>query len=130
MTVCLRYALYYAPAPGSAWARFGGAWLAPAHPLLNHPRRYGFHATLKAPFRLHSDASIEQLVEELDAFARAQAAFSVPQMQLAHLDDFLALVPASPEPRLDALAAHCVKRFDRWRAPSTPRNSTGVGASR
>jgi hypothetical protein len=46
-----------------------------------------------------------------------QIAFSVPQMQLARLDDFLALLPASPEPRLDALAAHCVKHFDRWRAP-------------
>jgi phosphonate metabolism protein PhnN/1,5-bisphosphokinase (PRPP-forming) len=117
VTVCLRYALYFAPAPDSAWARFGEAWLARTDSLLDHPRRYGFHATLKAPFRLRSDASIEQLVEELDAFARVQIAFSVPQMQLARLDDFLALVPASPEPRLDALAAHCVKRFDRWRAP-------------
>ena len=67
-----RYALYYAPPPGTALAAFGARWLgrdpdgaeAPASPELARvtpgewrravalPRRYGFHATLKAPFSL------------------------------------------------------------------------------
>ncbi|MFN3614080.1 MAG: phosphonate metabolism protein, partial [Rubrimonas sp.] len=65
-----RYAIYYAPEPGSALARAGAAWLgadpagAPPPPIepagLPRPRaelvsraaRYGLHATLKAPFRL------------------------------------------------------------------------------
>ena len=117
MTVCLRYALYFAPAPGTAWATFGEEWLSRADPLLAHPRRYGFHATLKAPFRMQGGTDLEQLVEELDRFTRTQLAFSVPRLRVACLDDFLALVPTAHEPRLDALAAQCVKRFDRWRAP-------------
>ena len=112
-----RYALYFAPAPGCAWSRFGEQWLSRADPLLDHPRRYGFHATLKAPFRLQPGANLAQLVEELECYTRTQAAFSVPRLRVARLDDFLALVPAAREPRLDALAAQCVKRFDRWRAP-------------
>lgn len=117
MTVCLRYALYYAPEPGSAWASFGEQWLSRADPRLEHPRRYGFHATLKAPFRLLPGSNVEQLLRELERFTRTQAAFNVPRLRVARLDDFLALVPESPESRLDALAAQCVKQFDRWRAP-------------
>lgn len=117
MTVSLRYALYYAPAPGSAWARFGEEWLARPDARLEHPRRYGFHATLKAPFRLRPGAILSQLIEELERFARAQGAFHVARMRVALLDDFLALVPQAPDPRLDRLAAECVKRFDRLRAP-------------
>jgi ribose 1,5-bisphosphokinase len=112
-----RYALYYMPAPCSAWARFGADWLARPDARLEHPRRYGFHATLKAPFRLHPYASLQDLIRQLDAFAAAQRAFSVPRLVMARLGDFLALVPATPEPRLDALATACVKQFDRFRAP-------------
>jgi hypothetical protein len=117
VTVSLRYALYYAPAPGSVWAQFGADWLARADARLDHPRRYGFHATLKAPFRLKPAASLAQLLDALEQFTRAQSVLRVPRMCVARLDDFLALVPLVHEPRLDALAAQCVKRFDRFRAP-------------
>jgi phosphonate metabolism protein PhnN/1,5-bisphosphokinase (PRPP-forming) len=117
VTVSLRYALYYAPAPRSAWARFGEDWLARTDARLDHPRRYGFHATLKAPFRLKPETSLAQLIDELERFMRTQPALSVARMRIARLHDFLALVPLAHEPRLDALAAQCVKRFDRFRAP-------------
>lgn len=112
-----RYALYYAPAPGSAWDRFGAAWLARDDARLREPRRYGFHATLKAPFRLRPGARPGDLVDALDAFTRTQCAFTVARLRVARLDGFFALVPARPEPRLDALAAECVRRFDGLRAP-------------
>ncbi|HVE52299.1 MAG TPA: hypothetical protein VNB23_02820, partial [Ramlibacter sp.] len=61
-----RYAIYYAPAVGSPWWKFGAGWLGrdeqrdaplpqpPLHGLqpdefarvTAEPRRYGFHATL------------------------------------------------------------------------------------
>ena len=67
-----RYAIYFTPPPGSDLHRFGsavlgydcvtGAKLTPPadiavdaeewRRLTEEPRRYGFHATLKAPFRL------------------------------------------------------------------------------
>jgi ribose 1,5-bisphosphokinase len=117
VTVSLRYALYYAPAPGSAWARFGDEWLARSDARLDQPRRYGFHATLKAPFRLRREATLAQLIEQLERFTRTQRVFRVPRLRVALLDDFLALVPHDAEPQLEALAAGCVKTFDRMRAP-------------
>lgn len=112
-----RYALYYMPAPRSAWARFGADWLARPDSRLEHPRRYGFHATLKAPFRLRPYADLQDLIGRLDVFAAAQRAFTVPRLVVARLEDFVALVPATPEPRLDTLAAACVRHFDGFRAP-------------
>lgn len=67
-----RYALYFAAAPDSPWWQAGCSWLGrdaaamqtlqqPAIPavapelqqaLTRNARRYGFHATLKAPFHL------------------------------------------------------------------------------
>ncbi|MGA7807220.1 MAG: phosphonate metabolism protein, partial [Bradyrhizobium sp.] len=72
MTHSPRYAIYYAAAPGSALDRFGAqhlgydAWTGEGLPfpdavtreapdwrdLSEGPRKYGFHATLKAPMPL------------------------------------------------------------------------------
>ena len=80
-----RYALYFAPAAGSAWDRFGASWLGrSAHTgvslaqpeirgldaarfraLTGAPRRYGFHATLKPPFRLAAGCTPDDLLLEL-----------------------------------------------------------------
>jgi ribose 1,5-bisphosphokinase len=117
VTVSLRYAVYYVPAPHNAWARFGASWFARAHPALRHPRRYGFHATLKAPFRLRSGVAPAQLHAAVDELARAQGAFSIPELKVARLDDLVALVPAHEEPRLAALEARCVRELDALRAP-------------
>lgn len=113
-----RYALYYCPEPDSRWGRFGDDWLSHDEVReIAEARRYGFHATLKAPFRLAPDARLEDLIDNLDRHCAAQAAFEVPRLVLARMDDFLALVPAAPEPRLDAIAAACVRNFERFRAP-------------
>lgn len=113
-----RYALYYCPDPDSPWGRFGEDWLSRDEAReIAEARRYGFHATLKAPFRLAPGMRLAQLVDELDRHCATLAAFEVPRLVLARMDDFLALVPAAPEPRLDALAASCVRNFERFRAP-------------
>jgi ribose 1,5-bisphosphokinase len=112
-----RYALYLAPAPGSAWARFGAEWLAGNEAFLAQPRRYGFHATLKAPFRLSARARLDTLVADLERFCAARRAFTLPKLRVKLMADFLALVPEPAEPRLDRLAADCVVHFDRYRTP-------------
>lgn len=112
-----RYALYLAPAPGSEWARFGADWFARKQEFLAQPRRYGFHATLKAPFRLAARAQLPALIADLERFCAARRAFCVPRLRLKRIAEFLALVPEAPEPRLDRLAADCVVHFDRYRAP-------------
>ena len=37
---------------------------------ISNPQRYGFHATLKPPFRLHQDKSVDSLIESLEEFAK------------------------------------------------------------
>lgn len=148
-----RYALYYAPAPGEAWAEFGAHWLgrcaatgrslALPHvegmPALEFarltaaPRRYGFHATLKAPFRLVPGATPATLCAAVGDLAAGHAAFTLPPLRVVLLDDFLALVPAAADPRLDAIAADCVTAPDHLRAPLQPadlarRRAAGLDA--
>jgi len=106
-----RYALYFSPRAAAAWQDFGN------RALVGDARRYGFHATLRAPFRLKPGARVEDLIRDLDSWSAAQRAFVMPVLRVATLDDFVALLPEQPDPRLDAIAAACVQRFERFRAP-------------
>lgn len=132
-----RYALYYAPAADSALWRFGsatlgydavaGADVAFAIPpgcegldwpeATAEPRRYGFHATLKAPFEL-ADGRSEGA---LRAFARNYVA-GRPPIRLARLavnalGRFVALTPAEPSDDLQRFAFDVVQAFEPFRAP-------------
>lgn len=132
-----RYALYFAPAPGSDLARFGAGVIgydaatgadvpfappvmAEVNAVLNvdwHPRRYGFHATLKAPIVLAEGFSEADLL----AFAADYAARTRPVwlegLDLTWLDGNFALRPAGDVTALNALAFDVVRAFDRFRAP-------------
>ena len=127
----MRYAIYYTPPPDSALARFGAAWFARKAPCLDAPRRYGFHGTLKAPFRLAAEASEAELLRAAESFAAERPAFAGPTLRLSELAGFLALTPSEPFEELDWLAADCVAAFDRFRAPATEaelaRRRRGLG---
>ncbi|WP_347557245.1 DUF1045 domain-containing protein [Robbsia sp. KACC 23696] len=88
------------------------------------PRRYGLHATLKAPFRL----AVGQSVVALDAALRALAASTPPftlALQLRALRGFLAWQAAEPaieRGALQALADRCVRELDLFRAPPTAQD--------
>jgi putative phosphonate metabolism protein len=134
-----RYALYFAPAPDSVWWRFGSTWLGRdacsgetlSQPIVSgiaaaelagltaEPRRYGFHATLKAPFRLVPELDRAELVASLRAFCAAEQPLSMPLLRLARLEHFIALVPAGEHAWIDALAARLVRHFDHFRAAPT-----------
>lgn len=135
-----RYALYYAPEPGSEMLRLGNAWLgwdaearaelAPPTGLaaevaearsgwIAAPRRYGFHGTLKAPFRLAEGHGAGDLIGRLETFASLTPPVELGRLKVAALGRFLALVPAEPQPELAALAEACVAEFDDFRAPLT-----------
>ena len=82
-------------------------------------RRYGFHATLKPPFRLAEDRTAEELDAAVARFAAGRAAAVIPRLTLARLDGFFALVPGALAPGLHALADDAVRAFDDFRAPAT-----------
>lgn len=79
------------------------------HALTEDPRRYGLHATLKAPFLLAGGRSENALLDCAAAFASEQTAFEVSRLQVARIGPFVALVPAETCPPLDALAAASVR---------------------
>lgn len=129
-----RHAIYYAPRRGSAWHAFGCHWLGrdeitgdrldqplaagtdlPA--LTEEPRRYGWHATLKAPFRLNSTPA--QLYERLAVLARQLRPVSLGTLVPVYMDGFVALTPSMRSPAVEAVAALCVTDLDALRAPLT-----------
>jgi len=132
-----RYAIYFVPAAQSALYQIGAALLGydvydgallpfpddlAASPdawsdLTRAPRLYGFHATLKAPFRLRPGRSAEELAAHFKTFAARTRAGVVIVPALRQIESFAALVPREPSAALDALAADCVQAFDEFRAP-------------
>ena len=135
----MRCAIYYTPDDDHPLGRAAAGWLgrnphtgaalpAPAVRTLTPgaiafhtaaPRRYGFHATLKAPFRLAGGFSQEGLQAALDRFGAEAQPVTIPRLVIRQLDGFFALVPERPVAELDALAAAVVEAFDPFRAPLT-----------
>jgi hypothetical protein len=134
-----RYAVYFMPAADSDLYRFGSAVLQydgysgrPVSPpeecaadawleATEEPRRYGFHATLKAPFYLAPSCTEAQLVSAFQSFAALGRKTSVIEPEIATLSGFTALVPVHADPAVDALAADCTTIFDAFRAPMSAR---------
>jgi putative phosphonate metabolism protein len=138
--VSSRYAIYHAPAVDSPWWRFGAAWLGwderrrvalsqpewpewsqeEFHALTAEPRRYGFHATLKAPFHLAGKVDEACLCRRVDLLARQLPRVVLGPLVPSRIGDFIALVPAQASPALHELAWRCVMELDDLRAPLTP----------
>ena len=139
-----RFAIYAVPGAGSASADSAALreraeqWLGrsaagqPAAPgipagwtreavdaITASARRYGFHATLKAPFRLAPGCTPAQLGAAAARFAACHAGALAPRLSLARLGGFYALVPGADAAELQALADEVVMSFDRFRAPAT-----------
>ncbi|MDB5940270.1 MAG: putative phosphonate metabolism protein [Polaromonas sp.] len=139
-TLAYRYAIYFAPLPGTPWWQAGSAWLgrcaatqvmlpqpviagvsgAELLALTAAPRRYGWHATLKAPFALKNGANVQSLRDALQSLAQEMAGFDMPPLQVVCLDDFLALVPQGDCNALQAVAQACVTKLHPLAAPLSP----------
>lgn len=136
----MRYALYFTLPPGSPLDRFGSTAVGydaatgedlpfsvcPAigpkrtREATAEPRRYGFHATLKAPMRLRDGLGEDDLVAAVEAFAATRPPVAVGRLRPRAIGRFLALVPEMSSPDLLLFAAECVAAFDHFRAPLAP----------
>lgn len=85
--------------------------------LTAEPRRYGFHATIKAPFRFADGVALGDVENALAAFCRDMPAGAIPAVQVGRLGPFFAIVPTGRSEFVDALQAKVVVAFDRFRAP-------------
>src|SRR6202011_318473 len=88
--------------------------------LTAEPRRYGFHATIKAPFRLVEGASLTDAEALLADFCRDALPCPLPVLSIATLGPFFALVPDATTKEVNDLAARVVKAFEPLRAPLDP----------
>ncbi len=143
----VRYAIYYAPRPDSAWWHFACTWMGrdpvtdtlvaqPAVATLDAaylahitaaPRRYGFHATLKAPFRLAPEYSVRDVYLQAANLASSWMTTPLPPLTLRAMgssmdtsDNTFIALGFAPEQKgigpAHALAAQCVSCFDNLRA--------------
>ena len=78
---------------------------------------YGFHATLKPPFRLVGAYPAAR--EAAATLARSTAPFALPPLQVSDLRGFLALTEREPFPALQAFADACVTALEPHRAAPT-----------
>lgn len=114
-----RFAIYFAPARDSALWRAAEGWFAQrdVQAILVAARRYGFHATIKAPMALADGMDRAELEMALTEFAGARAPVSLGQLAPTPIDGFLALI-AAPQPQaLTDFAASVVAAFERFRQP-------------
>ena len=137
LSLAPRYAIYFAPPVEGALWQLASRWLGrdaatgqrlqrPQIGGFSHgrlaeitadPARYGFHATLKAPFVLAPGRSPDDLAARIEAFATARAAFRAPPLVVGALGGFIALVLERPAPAFQALADASVTQFDDFRCP-------------
>jgi putative phosphonate metabolism protein len=133
----MRAAIYYTPPADHPLTRAAAAWLGrdaftgepiseriseavDADAITAEPRRYGFHATMKAPFRLARDRSLADLDRALAQFCGSAAPTGAITLRIERLGSFFALTPRLSNPAVAALAASVVRNFEPFRAPLEP----------
>lgn len=144
MSAAPRYAIYLIPGSASPLWRLGSAWLGydaltgedVSRPALDSippgalsamtedPRRYGFHMTLKAPFRLAEGQDERALGLAFRAFADRHSPLASGPLVLemrCRKDGwgFVCLAPARPVRALVAIERAAVESFEAFRAPLT-----------
>lgn len=78
---------------------------------------YGFHATLKPPFRLQDGTTGAGLEKHLQDFSSVIQPFTCSPLEVNSIGNFIALVPGETCDELNYLASQCVQEFERFRAP-------------
>lgn len=132
-----RFAVYYAPAEGDfatraaewlGWDAVRGAVLSGPVPeglpeglgdITADPRKYGFHGTIRAPFRPAEGLDRDAVEAAVGALAAKLGPVVCDGLVLENLQGFLALTPAGCEAALLELGAAVVEGTDHLRAPLT-----------
>lgn len=129
-----RYAIYHLP--GEPLAGFGAGWLGwdivrgrrVPHPdgldldlenLTRRPRRYGLHATIKAPFRLNRNRTQADLSHRMARLCQQLEPIRLPGLALSRMGRFLILAARGDQTGLKSIAAQVVEEIDVFRAPVT-----------
>jgi len=135
-----RYAVYFAGEPKGEFWRLGSKWLGRCatgesvesfpvnmgidsqllRRMTSQPRRYGWHATLKAPFSLRDDVPFFQLDETIKRLTQELTVFDLPCLVIKKMKNFLALAPLeSTQLHLDlkTTGSRCVEALHQLAKP-------------
>ena len=112
-----RYAIYFVPARSHLLWQRAEDWLAQPdlQPLTVSARRYGFHATIKAPMTLALDYA--EFHAALTEFAGEHRAVMLSGLAPRLLDGFLAFTTEPQPSPLTEFAAAVVEAFEPFREP-------------
>tara|TARA_B100000579_G_scaffold406636_1_gene393230 strand:- start:177 stop:977 length:801 start_codon:yes stop_codon:yes gene_type:complete len=131
-----RFAIYFAPEIDSNLHSIGSQWLGRDsssgksikqpnikgissnyfYSVTKTPRRYGFHATLKAPFRLNKEFTLKDLCSQIQVLSAVSKPFSI-NLKVQELGNFIALMMDPNEQKMEKLASKLVENLDIFRAP-------------
>lgn len=133
----MRYAVYFTPSADHPLTRAAASWLGrnPRDPhvadpaltrssppiapdVVSKPARYGFHATIKAPFRLAEGATDLALRTTLADFTSSRR--SIPlALRIEPVGPFLAMVPTGDQQQIQSIEAAIHLPLEPFRAPLT-----------
>lgn len=150
----MRYAIFFTPPASDPLAQVAASWLGRSaysgqeveHPAVRGlslhevafytalPRRFGFHACVKAPFHLSPGSTESALLRDMMRFAGSLEPFKLPPLEICRLGDLYGLAPVTLCQQVEYLASAVVRQFDAYRAPLTEdeierRNPDGLSAA-
>lgn len=137
-----RFAIY--AVPDGDWGDFGASWLgwdnrtgqdvAQSDPdqiaLTARPRKYGFHGTIKPPFRLADGQTQDALQAATESLCGELNACALPSLQLSQLGSFFALTAPADHVALRQIADPVVRGLEPFRAALSEQDLARRRASR
>ena len=130
-----RYAIYYAPLENSELDIFGKCWLGwdpykgsqttksdfsklpdfeKFSKFVVAPKQYGFHGTIKAPFRLKDGFTYNDLENQVGEISKQIHSFYLDQLIIKKLGNFIGLIPTN-NLKVNAVSNKFVKELDYLR---------------
>lgn len=131
----MRYAIYFTPPHDDALTRCGAEWLgrdafsrktieidASRQGLVATPARYGFHATIKAPFELIDKKVPQELFAAFEAYCATTSIFTLPEFEITYSGNSFILGITRQSESLQKIAAEIVRQFEPFRAALSPKD--------
>lgn len=123
-----RYAVYYVP--DQPFLKLGSEWLgwdcstgleipqtSEQRIITDRPRKYGFHATIKAPFVLADGCRETDLRQAFQRYCQTLTPITGGILHINRLGRFLAITQKIQSAGVSELAANVVADLDQFRAP-------------
>lgn len=90
--------------------------------ITERARKYGFHATIMAPFYRADTTDEQELIDGFDQLCATTAPVRATGLHVCQLGRLFALIPSGNDSAIKGLADDVVRYLDPFRAPLTPED--------